>query len=163
MRNVAAGSLPSASVSRKAPCLPALDHRILLQGRRPRRPDGLRGAHHAFGWDEPAGTRRHHGARPSASTISFPASSSASASSWSTSRSNAGRLYEGDMMRIGPGRRDFPRQLPSLGHRDEGKMDKDRFRRDMGRTCRSLSGSGRRLGIINENEPPRGSGPVLVK
>lgn len=43
------------------------------------------------------------------------------------------------------------------------KMDKDRFRRDMGGLVEAYQEVARRLGIINENEPPRGSGPVLVK
>ena len=67
----------------------ALHHRVLLQERRARRSDGLRGAHHRLRLGQPAGNRRHHGARPSASTTSCPACSSASASASSTSRWNA--------------------------------------------------------------------------
>ena len=43
------------------------------------------------------------------------------------------------------------------------KMDKDRFRRDLGGLVEAYSEVARRLGIINENEPLRGTGPVLVK
>ena len=43
------------------------------------------------------------------------------------------------------------------------KMDKDRFRRDMGGLLEAYQEVARRLGIINENEPIRGTGPVLVK
>jgi len=43
------------------------------------------------------------------------------------------------------------------------KMDKDRFRRDLGGLLEAYQEVARRLGIINENEPPRGTGPVLVK
>jgi phosphoribosylaminoimidazole-succinocarboxamide synthase len=43
------------------------------------------------------------------------------------------------------------------------KMDKDRFRRDLGGLLEAYSEVARRLGIINENEPVRGTGPVLVK
>jgi phosphoribosylaminoimidazole-succinocarboxamide synthase len=43
------------------------------------------------------------------------------------------------------------------------KMDKDRFRRDMGGLVEAYQEVARRLGIMNENEPPRGTGPVLVK
>jgi phosphoribosylaminoimidazole-succinocarboxamide synthase len=42
-------------------------------------------------------------------------------------------------------------------------MDKDRFRRDMGGLLEAYQEVARRLGIINENEPIRGTGPVLVK
>ena len=41
----------------------ALDHRVLLQGRRARRSDGVGRAHHRLRLGEPAGDRRHHGAR----------------------------------------------------------------------------------------------------
>jgi phosphoribosylaminoimidazole-succinocarboxamide synthase len=42
-------------------------------------------------------------------------------------------------------------------------MDKDRFRRDMGGLVEAYQEVARRLGIMNENEPPRPSGPTLVK
>ena len=43
------------------------------------------------------------------------------------------------------------------------KLDKDRFRRDMGGLLEAYTDVARRLGIMGENEPPRGTGPVLVK
>ena len=43
------------------------------------------------------------------------------------------------------------------------KMDKDRFREDLGGMLENYREVARRLGIINENEPARGTGPVLVK
>ena len=45
----------------------------------------------------------------------------------------------------------------------QDKLDKDRFRRDMGGLVEAYQEVARRLGIMNENEPPRPSGPVLVK
>jgi phosphoribosylaminoimidazole-succinocarboxamide synthase len=42
------------------------------------------------------------------------------------------------------------------------KLDKDRFRRDMGGLVEAYTEVARRLGIMNENERPRPSGPVLV-
>ena len=44
----------------------------------------------------------------------------------------------------------------------QDKMDKDRLRRDMGGLVEAYQEVARRLGIMNENEPPRGGGPVLV-
>ena len=38
----------------------------------------------------------------------------------------------------------------------------DRFRRDMGGLVEAYQEVARRLGIMNENEPPRPTGPVLV-
>ena len=43
------------------------------------------------------------------------------------------------------------------------KMDKDRFRRDLGGMVEAYREVATRLGIMNENEPQRGKGPVLVK
>ena len=43
------------------------------------------------------------------------------------------------------------------------KLDKDRYRRDLGGLVEAYQEVARRLGIVNKNEPPRGTGPVLVK
>ncbi|OYX13039.1 MAG: phosphoribosylaminoimidazolesuccinocarboxamide synthase, partial [Rhizobiales bacterium 32-66-8] len=43
------------------------------------------------------------------------------------------------------------------------KLDKDRFRRDMGGLVEAYSEVARRLGILAENEPTEGKGPILVK
>ena len=43
------------------------------------------------------------------------------------------------------------------------KMDKDRFRRDLGGLLEAYTEVAKRLGILIENDRPAGSGPVLVK
>ncbi len=43
------------------------------------------------------------------------------------------------------------------------KLDKDRFRRDMGGLLEAYREVAKRFGLMNENEPQRGTGPVLVK
>jgi phosphoribosylaminoimidazole-succinocarboxamide synthase len=43
------------------------------------------------------------------------------------------------------------------------KLDKDRFRRDMGGMLEAYQDVARRLGILNENELAPKGGPVLVK
>jgi len=43
------------------------------------------------------------------------------------------------------------------------KLDKDRFRRDMGGLVEAYSEVARRLGIMQENEPVRAAGPKLVQ
>ena len=43
------------------------------------------------------------------------------------------------------------------------KLDKDRFRRDMGGMLEAYQEVARRLGILNDNDRPTGAGPVLVK
>jgi phosphoribosylaminoimidazole-succinocarboxamide synthase len=43
------------------------------------------------------------------------------------------------------------------------KLDKDRFRRDMGGLVEAYTEVARRLGIISENERPGATGPKLVQ
>ena len=43
------------------------------------------------------------------------------------------------------------------------RLDKDRFRKDMGGLVESYTEVARRLGILNESEQTRPSGPTLVK
>jgi len=43
------------------------------------------------------------------------------------------------------------------------KLDKDRFRRDLGGLIEAYTEVARRLGIMAENEPVQGTGPILVK
>jgi phosphoribosylaminoimidazole-succinocarboxamide synthase len=43
------------------------------------------------------------------------------------------------------------------------KLDKDRFRRDLGGLIEAYTDVAKRLGILMENERPVGAGPVLVK
>jgi phosphoribosylaminoimidazole-succinocarboxamide synthase len=43
------------------------------------------------------------------------------------------------------------------------KLDKDRFRRDLGGLLEAYTEVAKRLGIMSEGERPQGSGPVLVK
>ncbi len=42
------------------------------------------------------------------------------------------------------------------------KLDKDRFRRDMGGVLEAYQEVAKRLGVLTENRPPQGTGPVLV-
>jgi phosphoribosylaminoimidazole-succinocarboxamide synthase len=66
-----------------------------------------------------------------------------------------GRLWEGDMMRIVVADEISPRFLPPLGHQDQDKLDKDRFRRDMGGLVEAYQEVARRLGIMkSENDAP---------
>jgi len=43
------------------------------------------------------------------------------------------------------------------------KLDKDRFRRDMGGLVEAYTEVARRLGVMQEGEMPRTGGPKLVK
>ena len=74
-----------------------------------------------------------------------------------------GRLWENDMVRIVVADEISPDSCRLWDMKTNEKMDKDRFRRDMGGLLEAYQEVARRLGIINENEPIRGTGPVLVK
>lgn len=74
-----------------------------------------------------------------------------------------GRLYEGDMMRIVLADEFTPDSARLWDSQTAEKMDKDRFRRDMGGLIEAYQEVARRLGIMNENDQTRPSGPVLVK
>ena len=100
---------------------------------------------------------------PSASTTSSPASSSASASGWSTSRWRCGRLWENDMMRIVVADEISPDSCRLWDIKSNEKLDKDRFRRDLGGLLEAYTEVAKRLGIMSEGERPQGTGPVLVK
>jgi phosphoribosylaminoimidazole-succinocarboxamide synthase len=73
-----------------------------------------------------------------------------------------GRLFEGDMMRIVVADEISPDSCRLWDVATQDKLDKDRFRRDMGGLVEAYQEVARRLGIMNENEPPRPAGPVLV-
>ena len=74
-----------------------------------------------------------------------------------------GRLYEGDMMRIVLADEISPDSCRLWDMQTDNKLDKDRFRRDMGGLMEAYSEVARRLGILQESDRPEPSGPVLVK
>jgi phosphoribosylaminoimidazole-succinocarboxamide synthase len=73
-----------------------------------------------------------------------------------------GRLWENEMMRIVVADEISPDSCRLWDVTTQDKLDKDRFRRDMGGLVEAYQEVARRLGIMNENEPPRSGGPVLV-
>ncbi|MFZ1775534.1 MAG: phosphoribosylaminoimidazolesuccinocarboxamide synthase [Rhizobiaceae bacterium] len=73
-----------------------------------------------------------------------------------------GRLFEGEMMRVVIADEISPDSCRLWDVVTHDKLDKDRFRRDMGGLVEAYQEVARRLGIMNENEPPRPAGPVLV-
>ncbi|EJF76859.1 phosphoribosylaminoimidazole-succinocarboxamide synthase [Bartonella birtlesii LL-WM9] len=74
-----------------------------------------------------------------------------------------GRLWEDETMRIVLADEISPDSARLWDMQTREKMDKDRFRHDMGGLINAYQEVAKRLGIINENDPPRPSGPVLVK
>ncbi len=74
-----------------------------------------------------------------------------------------GRLWEGDMMRIVVADEISPDSCRLWDIKSNDKLDKDRFRRDMGGLVEAYTEVARRLGIIAENERVTTGGPKLVQ
>ena len=74
-----------------------------------------------------------------------------------------GRLWENDMMRIVVADEISPDSCRLWDVKSNEKLDKDRFRRDLGGLIEAYTDVAKRLGIMTENERPMGAGPVLVK
>lgn len=74
-----------------------------------------------------------------------------------------GRLWENETMRIIIADEISPDSCRLWDIETNEKLDKDRFRRDMGGMLEAYREVAKRFGIMNENEPQRGTGPVLVK
>jgi len=74
-----------------------------------------------------------------------------------------GRLYENDMMRIVLADEISPDSCRLWDIKTNDKLDKDRFRRDMGGLVEAYQEVARRLGIIGPGEQPERARPKLVK
>ena len=74
-----------------------------------------------------------------------------------------GRQYENDVMRIVVADEISPDSCRLWDVETNDKMDKDRFRRDMGGLLEAYREVAKRLGIMNENEQVTHTGPRLVK
>lgn len=74
-----------------------------------------------------------------------------------------GRLWEGDMMRIVLADEISPDSCRLWDQGTGDKLDKDRFRRDLGGMLEAYQEVARRLGILNDNERTAGPGPTLVQ
>ncbi len=73
-----------------------------------------------------------------------------------------GRHWENDVMRVIVADEISPDSCRLWDLKTNKKMDKDRFRQGLGGLVDAYSEVASRLGIIPENEPQRGKGPVLV-
>jgi phosphoribosylaminoimidazole-succinocarboxamide synthase len=73
-----------------------------------------------------------------------------------------GRLYENDMARVILADEISPDSCRLWDVVSGDKMDKDRFRRDLGGVLEAYQEVARRLGVFTDNPKPRGAGPVLV-
>jgi phosphoribosylaminoimidazole-succinocarboxamide synthase len=73
-----------------------------------------------------------------------------------------GRLWEQEQMRIVLADEISPDCCRLWDIQSNEKLDKDRFRRDLGGVLEAYQEVARRLGVLTENPRPRGAGPVLV-
>ena len=73
-----------------------------------------------------------------------------------------GRLWEGEMLRIVLADEISPDSCRLWDIETSDKLDKDRFRRDMGNVLEAYQEVARRLGVLSETRPPQGIMPVLV-
>ncbi|GHE64870.1 phosphoribosylaminoimidazole-succinocarboxamide synthase A [Camelimonas fluminis] len=74
-----------------------------------------------------------------------------------------GRIWEGDMMRIVVADEISPDSCRLWDVKSADKLDKDRFRRDMGGLVEAYQEVARRLGILGESENALAGGPRLVQ
>ena len=75
----------------------------------------------------------------------------------------AGRLWENDVMRIVVADEISPDSCRLWDIKTNNKLDKDRFRRDLGGLLEAYSEVARRLGIMPESVQGENKGPVLVQ
>jgi len=74
-----------------------------------------------------------------------------------------GRVWDNDLMRIVVADEISPDSCRLWDLKTNEKLDKDRFRKDLGGLVEAYTEVARRLGIVSENERPVGTGPVLVQ
>jgi phosphoribosylaminoimidazole-succinocarboxamide synthase len=74
-----------------------------------------------------------------------------------------GRLWEGETMRIVVADEISPDSCRLWDVKSNDKLDKDRFRRDMGGMIEAYTEVARRLGVMQDDETPRAGAPKLVK
>lgn len=74
-----------------------------------------------------------------------------------------GRQYEGDLVRTVLADEISPDSCRLWDMKTNEKLDKDRFRRDLGGLVEAYQEVARRLGILNENDPVKPAKPKLVK
>jgi len=73
-----------------------------------------------------------------------------------------GRYYDNEQVRIVLADEISPDCCRLWDAQSGDKLDKDRFRKDLGGVLEAYQEVARRLGVLTENPRPRGAGPVLV-
>ncbi len=73
-----------------------------------------------------------------------------------------GRFWDGEILRIVLADEISPDSCRLWDVETDNKLDKDRFRRDLGDVLEAYQEVARRLGVLHESRPPQGVMPVLV-
>ncbi len=73
-----------------------------------------------------------------------------------------GRLWDNEQLRIVLADEISPDSCRLWDTKTDNKLDKDRFRRDLGDVLEAYQEVAKRLGVLNENRPVQAKGPVLV-
>ncbi len=73
-----------------------------------------------------------------------------------------GRLYDNELVRVVLADEISPDSCRLWDVATGDKLDKDRFRKDLGGVLEAYQEVARRLGVLTENPRPKGAGPVLV-
>ena len=74
-----------------------------------------------------------------------------------------GRIVENEMVRVVLADEISPDSCRLWDIETKDKLDKDRFRKDLGGLIEAYTEVAKRLGILVENPAPRPNGPVLVQ
>jgi len=74
-----------------------------------------------------------------------------------------GRVWDGDQQRIILADEISPDSCRLWDTQSNEKMDKDRFRQDLGGMVEAYQEVARRLGLLTDIRPEKGEGPKLVK
>ena len=139
VRNVAAGLAVATRLGiEEGTQLPRSIIEFYYKNDAAQRSDGVGGAHHRVRLGDARRRSMTSWRSPFGSTISSPASSSASASVLSISRWRRGRLWENDMMRIVVADEISPEFLPAVGHQVEREARQGPFPPRPRRTARGL-------------------------
>ena len=151
VRNVAAGSLATRLGIEEGTQLPRSIIEFYYKNDALNDPDGVGRAHHRLRLGHAAGDRRHHGAGHPGQRLPvrpLPRRRHPPRRLQDGMRPPLGRRHDAHRRR----RRDLPRRCRLWDIKSNDKLDKDRFRRDMGGLVEAYTEVARRLGIIAENE-----------
>ena len=162
VRNVAAGSLATRLGLEEGKALPRSIIEFYYKNDALGDPMVSRGAHHRLRLGRPRRRSTRSWRWRCASTTSSSASSCGIGIRLVDFKVEFGRLWDNEQMRIVLADEISPDCCRLWDAATSDKLDKDRFRRDLGGVLEAYQEVARRLGVLTENPRPKGSGPVLV-